>query len=311
MSIKHDVSFLCDNCTPRAIPMTGKNSTHDPIFHVMPHCNSSSQSVPTQETFTAGRFTFKVTNISHILSSKEREQWASELDIPLPDIIFGDNRMTIYLKDMNTPIFSLSTKDALKGIQKGTWPTYVDRPFDLIKVAQARLWHSRSGCSVTPHDWTFTNVGHHGTISSLNVIQLPSTASIFDHFDKSLLLRHDPIQYSKHIILYEDELGDHGSSTFTIRLRIMPTCFLLLSRSYVKLQDVLIRAIETRILGLLESGPLYRDISIKELQWTSDEKLFSTLSCNSKEEWQAIQLNEDVICSRLPVIRSTSEILEL
>lgn len=289
--------------------MTEKNSI-DSGFQVI-SSEKPSQNVPTQELFTAGRFTFNVTNITHILPSKEREQWELELGIPLPDIIFGDNCVSIYNKDdSNLPLIYFSTRNALKGIQKGAWPTYLEHSFDLVKVAQAKLWQDRSNCSVTPYDWTFTSTEYHGTMSRFNITQLPNNESVFDYFDKSLLLRHDPIQYSKHIILYEDELGDHGSSTFTIKLRIMPKCFLLLARSYVKLQNVLIRAIETRILGLLNNGPLYRDISIKEFQWSCDEKLFSIFSCNSREDWQSIQSNEDVICSRLPVVCSTSEILE-
>ena len=313
-------------------------------FNEINHLSSSSLDVPTYEQFEANRFTFHVTNISHILSSKDRDKWSADLGIPLPDILFGESKIAIMFND--NAVIQWSTMDILKGIKKGSWPTYTSSPLEPVEIAAAKEWRRHGlyrptlhssidnfsivsghspiesesssdsilyvhGCTVAPHDWTFTSSLYHGTLDSRIVSVNFMHGSIFDEFDKDMLLRHDPIQYSKYIVFYEDELGDHGTSIFTVRLRIMPNCFLLLARSYVKLQDVLIRAIETRIMGKLDHGPLYRDISTKEIAWVSDEKLFEALGCASREVWQQLQSDEDAICSRLPIVSTRSERLDI
>ena len=61
----------------------------------------------------------------------------------------------------------------------------------------------------------------------------------------------------------------------------MPTCFLLLARSFVKIDKVVLRSIETRYMGLLECNEthyaLYRDRVMKEMKWTTEASLFEAL----------------------------------
>lgn len=48
-------------------------------------------------------------------------------------------------------------------------------------------------------------------------------------------------------MLFEDELGDNGLTTCEFRFRVMGDCFFGLLRSYLRVDDVLIRILDTRI----------------------------------------------------------------
>ena len=63
-----------------------------------------------------------------------------------------------------------------------------------------------------------------------------------------LLRRRDvPIMHFVDLPLYEDDLGDNGDSVMRLRLRVMPSCFLLLLRHALRVDGLLIRHHETRI----------------------------------------------------------------
>ena len=66
--------------------------------------------------------------------------------------------------------------------------------------------------------------------------------------DMALLRRRDvPILHFVDFVLYEDDLGDNGESVVRLRLRVMPTCFLLLLRHALRVDGLLIRHHDTRI----------------------------------------------------------------
>jgi len=61
------------------------------------------------------------------------------------------------------------------------------------------------------------------------------------------------------VVLYEDELGDKGFSQVNVRFRVMKDCFFLLLRSYVRVDHVLVRILDTRIFHKFGSEELIRD----------------------------------------------------
>ena len=66
--------------------------------------------------------------------------------------------------------------------------------------------------------------------------------------DMDLLRRRDiPILHFVDLPLYEDEMDDNGESVVRVRLRVMPTCFLVLLRHALRIDGVLIRHHDTRI----------------------------------------------------------------
>ena len=78
------------------------------------------------------------------------------------------------------------------------------------------------------------------------------------------LRRPDPILFFEEVDLYEDELGDNGISLLSIKVRVMPERMLLLSRFFLRLDDVIFRVRDTRLYVEFGTGQVLRDYSIME-----------------------------------------------
>ncbi|EPQ28384.1 uncharacterized protein PFL1_04211 [Pseudozyma flocculosa PF-1] len=56
----------------------------------------------------------------------------------------------------------------------------------------------------------------------------------------------EPILFYEDIVLYEDELADNGSSMVNVKVRVMPSGFLVLQRFFLRVDEVLFRVFDTR-----------------------------------------------------------------
>lgn len=56
-----------------------------------------------------------------------------------------------------------------------------------------------------------------------------------------------PILFYDELVLYEDELGDNGSSMLTVKVRVMPEELLVLQRFFLRVDNVVFRVFDTRI----------------------------------------------------------------
>ena len=88
---------------------------------------------------------------------------------------------------------------------------------------------------MTPFDWTFTPFGYRGTCRSDNMETLAGEwspvqdlSSFREHYQILLSNTHEPILYFEDIPFYEDELSDSGISKLSVKIRVMPMCFLVL-----------------------------------------------------------------------------------
>lgn len=68
-------------------------------------------------------------------------------------------------------------------------------------------------------------------------------------------------------ILYEDELSDNGMSQLSFRCRVMPKCFLILLRYWLRVDNVIIRINDTRIYGEFGKDHILRHYQEKEAKW--------------------------------------------
>ncbi|WFD42428.1 Tap42 interacting protein [Malassezia psittaci] len=57
----------------------------------------------------------------------------------------------------------------------------------------------------------------------------------------------EPILFYDEVMLYEDELGDNGSSMLNVKVRVMPQEFLVLQRFFLRVDDVMFRVFDTRM----------------------------------------------------------------
>jgi type 2A phosphatase activator TIP41 len=77
----------------------------------------------------------------------------------------------------------------------------------------------------------------------------------------------NPILQSGEVVLWEDELADRGSSKCYVRYRVMNDCWFVLLRSYIRLDKVAIRIMDTRIFHKFGTDEIIRDFLVKEDSW--------------------------------------------
>jgi type 2A phosphatase activator TIP41 len=76
-----------------------------------------------------------------------------------------------------------------------------------------------------------------------------------------------PILYFDQIILMEDDLHDNGLVQYSAKVRVMPFCVYVLSKLFVRIDNVLLRVRECRFLLTFTTKQLYRDITWRECPW--------------------------------------------
>lgn len=70
----------------------------------------------------------------------------------------------------------------------------------------------------------------------------------------------EPILFYDDIVLYEDELADNGSSIVNVKVRVMPSGFLVLQRFFLRVDDVVFRVFDTRLYCQFAPAPVPRSL---------------------------------------------------
>lgn len=223
-----------------------------------------------------------------------------DLGIPLPEMIFGNNEVKLSHEDGFEIFFR--AKDALELVDKtsesnkhikvayaGEWGKkrlekrqlsgnvyFLDMHVDLLLIDSAQN-HEEIKDVIKPYDWTYSTA-YQGT-----------SANEFSDSEKCIdvdrLKQMEPILFYDENILFEDELADNGTATLTTRLvrvqismfvcliksinlqlqkRVMPSCFFLLLRFFLRVDDVLFRVNDTRIYHQFGTNHIIREYSSKE-----------------------------------------------
>ena len=71
--------------------------------------------------------------------------------------------------------------------------------------------------------------------------------------------RDNPILHFGEVYLFEDDLGDQGYSFSSVRFRVMADCLYVLLRYYLRLDQVLVRIMDTRIFHSFGSNTVIRE----------------------------------------------------
>eukprot|EP00250_Pteridium_aquilinum_P011012 c19780_g3_i2 orf=331-1275(-) len=184
-----------------------------------------------------------------ILNMQAVEQWEKMLGtLHLPEMVFGDSSLELVHKASGIRIH-FNAFDALCSWKKEGLPP--------VQVPAAAKWKSRSKPSdeiVLDYDYTFTTsysgseaiecTGQAAESSSGLKLEWADTE---DHIDLVSLQARDPILFYDEVVLYEDELADNGVSLLTVKVRVMPSCWFLLLRFWLRVDGVLMRLRDTRM----------------------------------------------------------------
>ena len=187
----------------------------------------------------------------HIATDVKAEKFKDELGIlSIPEQWYDSNFLE--LKHEASGIqFIFKGEDALRA-----WRAH---QLTAVHVAASEQWtHSRKSemeahnAKQLEYDWTFTT-DYCGTVLSDKQQQEESSSPVScweatsNQMDRTLLTNRDPILFFEDLILYESELEDNGLSSLSVKIRVMPRCWFVLLRFFLRVDGVMVRLRETRL----------------------------------------------------------------
>ncbi|KAG5882117.1 hypothetical protein JTB14_016880 [Gonioctena quinquepunctata] len=178
-----------------------------------------------------------------------------ELELPhLPEMVFPNN--TLILTHKSGGFMEFNALDALRKVCNG-------KDYKKVEVAYSEAWKESRlpenlGQKMKPFDWTFSS-DYKGTISDSAVVK-PTEERI--NIEK--LKEKEKILFYQELMLYEDELHDNGISSFTIKMRVMPSCFFVLLRYFLRVDNVMVRLNDTRVFHDFSTDYILREFTNKE-----------------------------------------------
>ncbi|CAG9327482.1 unnamed protein product [Blepharisma stoltei] len=116
----------------------------------------------------------------------------------------------------------------------------------------------------------------------------------------------NPILWSTDILLYEDELNDNGHSRFNFRIRCMEDCFFALIRSYLRVDHVIVRIIDTQIFHKFSERKILREFQLKE----ADFDALRSSGFDISPQWLIDPYQSDIVYQFLPLKFSFKDYLE-
>lgn len=229
-----------------------------------------------------------------ILNSDEIDKEQERLGIPLPEMIFGNNKVEIKNKAKNFHI-SFNTPDAL---------SLVDTTGEnSLQVSYSKEWFSTRRTNtddvkgiVKPFDWTYSTTYRGSLIEGSH--DLKETLDLNIPLNK--LKKPDPILFFDDMVLYEDELGDNGISVLSCKIRVMPERLLLLSRFFLRVDNVIFRVRDTRIYIEFNENLIIREYKEQEANYQDVLKKISPMTGDPR----AFLRDQNWIASKLPAIKT-------
>ncbi|ORY85006.1 TIP41-like family-domain-containing protein [Protomyces lactucae-debilis] len=232
-----------------------------------------------------------------ISNAKEIESLQTALDIPMPEMIFGNNVVRVACPALGIDL-AWSAHEALD---------QVDKHGTKLKVVYSEHWnktrdqHSEDIKHVTkPYDWTYTTA-YAGSCEQCTWQETE------EGLPMALLKRQDPILLYDEVVLYEDELADNGTSLFSIRVRVMPDRLLVLARFFLRLDGVLFRIRDTRLFCELADGKVLREYVSREEEF---DKVKAQIPPYQQDEAGTLLDDANWVLERCPIVERRMETLK-
>jgi type 2A phosphatase activator TIP41 len=143
-----------------------------------------------------------------------------------------------------------------------------------IQVPASQVWKEHRTLEMDAHgakqltyDWTFTSSKYLGNLLTVGNESLPQWKPTSKQFDRKALTARDPILMYAELPLYESELEDNGISQLSVKIRVMPTCWFVLLRFFLRVDGILVRLMEVRYFSKLSSGPVPNGEILREVKY--------------------------------------------
>lgn len=237
-----------------------------------------------------------------ILTSLNLQAWEEKLETThLPEMMFGDSSLVLKHITTGTKIH-FNAYDALVGWKKEALPP--------VEVPAAAQWKFRSKPFqqvILDYDYTFTTpysgsetierADNEGNSSCLKWEDCEEQINV------AALASKEPILFYDEVILYEDELADSGISFLTVKVRVMPSCWFLLLRFWLRVDGALMRLRDTRVFCTFNENT--KPVILREICWR--ETTFKALAAKGYPFDSASYNDPNIISQRLPVVFHKSQ----
>uniref|UniRef100_A0A804JPI2 TIP41-like protein n=1 Tax=Musa acuminata subsp. malaccensis TaxID=214687 RepID=A0A804JPI2_MUSAM len=189
-----------------------------------------------------------------------------------------------------------------------------------VEVPAAAKWKFRSKPSqqvILDYDYTFTTpyCGSETSESELEKTILEDGCCSLhwedcdERIDLAVLSMKEPILFYDEVVLYEDELADNGVSLLTVKVRVMPSCWFLLLRYWLRVDGVLMRLRDTRVYCSFASDDKVKPIIIRENCWR--EATIESLSVQGFPSGSAAYADPNLISQNLPIVKNKTQRLKI
>ena len=228
----------------------------------LPPASTGPPTAGAQSATTQNGHWYITTRKLPILKAGPIDALSDEIGIPIPEMIFGDNFVSLTHLPTGWTLW-FNARDALDRVSK--------TEEGMLQVAVADAWKKvREGQGeemkkvVKPFDWSYST-DYKGTTEKCNSGgEWVESSQEKDPIRNDLLSKPDPILFFDAVDLYEDELGDNGIGLLSIKVRVMPERLLLLSRFFLRLDGVVLRLRDTRVYIEHATNKVIRQYTAKE-----------------------------------------------
>ncbi|CCF56376.1 hypothetical protein KAFR_0B00780 [Kazachstania africana CBS 2517] len=257
-----------------------------------------------------------------ILNSEELEDWETNKLSglgALPEMIFGNNYISIKNVEKNWSI-DFRALDALSMVNLEDSGIRVSYSKDWInsklkttakEVHEDDLFEisSESLNIVKNYDWTYSTE-YKGTVINYNdndVIDFKTDNDLVLPIDK--LSKPDQILFFDDMILFEDELADNGISILNVKIRVMNERLLLLSRFFLRVDDVIVRVYDTRIYVEFDENKVIREFKQYESEYNDLMANQKRVLAHSRDP-KALLRDSNWVVEHIPLVKRQCEVIQ-
>ncbi|KAJ0443129.1 putative TIP41-like protein [Helianthus annuus] len=191
-----------------------------------------------------------------------------------------------------------------------------NEPLPPVEVPAAAQWKFRSKPFeqiILDYDYTFTTPysGSETVETSGGVDSEGNNRYKWEDCEEQInvaaLTSKEPILFYDEVVLYEDELADNGVSLLTVKVRVMPSYWFLLLRFWLRVDGVLMRLRDTRVVCNFSENT--KPVILRDVSWR--EATFKALASKGYPSDSASYNDPNVISQRLPVVLHKTQKLKV
>lgn len=253
-----------------------------------------------------------------ILNSAELDNLGeSRFEFPLPEMIFGNNLVKI-TNDKNNCLLEFNALDALDSLDETSnlkvsyhkeWlesrrssSTSSSDIIDKSEKAQKEISNKDLKKltdleSLKPYDWTYSP-NYKGTCKNIQFTETDAKIPV------EKLMKPDPILFFDELILFEDELGDNGISMLSTKIRVMPSCLLLLCRFFLRIDNVIFRIRDTRVYVDFDTNVILREYKVQECPY---DEVLKRITSKSNNDPKKLLRDTMWVSQNIPILSCTVE----